>query len=89
MAKGFDGFPGQAEGKGNANVIGSDFEPGEAPPADPLNLPDAKPVDPGIEPTFDHATGLPVIPAEQASEHTPFEDDDFPENVPDFLDFLL
>ena len=89
MAKIFDtGFPGQAPEQGNAHVLDAGLEPG-TPPVDVLDLPETKPVVPDTEPTFDHATGLPFIPAEQALNHAPFgDDDDFPEDVPDFLDFF-
>ena len=39
MAKVFEGgFPGQAPGQGNAPFAEGDFQPGEAPPVDVLDL---------------------------------------------------
>ena len=89
MAKPFEnGFPGQALSQGKPPVID---EPGEAPPVDLSELPDpkARPDFPDTGPTFDHATDLPIIPAEQAFNPAPFDDDDdFPGDPPDFLDLF-
>lgn len=89
MAKIFeDGFPGQAQGQGNAHVLDAGLEPG-TPPVNVTDLPETKPVMPDTEPTFDLATGLPIIAAEQAFNHAPFNDDeDVPGDEPDFLDFF-
>jgi len=92
MAKFFPGgsFPGHAPEQGNAHVIEAGFQPGEAPPVDltdPSN-PEMRPVTPVTELTFDNATGLPIILAEQAFSHTPFEDDDFPVELPELPDFF-
>ena len=88
MAKVFEsGFPGQAAGKENAPVIEA---PGEAPPVNVSDLYDSenKPVSPVTDPTFEPATGLPMIPAQQALDQVPFEgEDDFP-GEPEFLDFF-
>ena len=88
MARDFsDGFPGQAPGKGNSPVIDA---PGEAPPVDVSNLsdPENKPVSPVTDPAFEPATGLPMIPAEQAREHVPFDEEDGFPGEPEFLDFF-
>jgi hypothetical protein len=85
MARHFEGFPGQAEGKSHAHVFEEGFEPREAPPVDVTDHLETEPANPGTEPTFDHAIGLPVIPAEQAFGHIPFDNDDFPGHVPEFF----
>ena len=90
MAKGFEGdFPGKAPGQGNAPFAEGDFQPGEAPPVDVLNLYDSenKPVSPVTDPEFEPATGLPMIPPEQALDHVPFDGEDGFPGEPEFLDF--
>ena len=86
MAKFFPegSFPGHAPEQGNAHVIEAGFQPGEAPPVDFLGLP----VTPDTEPTFEPATGLPIIPLDQAFSHSPFEEADFPAELPEFPDFF-
>ena len=90
MARFFsDGFPGQAPGKGNAPVIEA---PGKAPPVDVSDIsdPEARPDLPVTDLEFEPATGLPIIPAEQAFDQVPFDDqgNEFPGDLPDFLDFF-
>ena len=83
MARDFsDGFPGQAFEKGNSPVTEA---PGEAPPVSetpPVNVP------PVTEPDFEPVIGLPMIPAEQALEHVPFDEEDGFPGEPEFLDFF-
>ena len=94
MAKPFEnGFPGQALGQGSAHahahVPDAGLEPG-TPPVELPNFPDpeARPDFLGTESTFEHPPGLPTIPPEQAFNPAPFDDDeDFPGDVPGFLDF--
>ena len=85
MAKVFSGgFPGQALGQGKPPFAEGDFQPGEAPPVDFLGLP----VTPDKEPTFEPATGLPILPPEHAFNHAPFDEENFSVDLPDFPDFF-
>ena len=89
MAKVFDGFPGQAPGHGNADVIGDGFQPSSAP-VEVSDVPDTLPVDPTTEPAVDPASGLPLIPVDLALGHTSLEEEDLPDHVPDdILVFLF
>ena len=92
MANPFDtttGFPGQADGKGNANVITETFHPDNAPPvdvSDPTGT--SPPVEPDTEATVDLTTLLPTFPPENflgASE----QERDFPGDLPDIFDGIL
>ena len=75
-------FPGQAIGKGNANVIDEDFAPETAPPVDVEDVPETHPVDP--------TTGFPTIPVEDALANAGLYGDDLPDNVPeDVFDILF
>mgnify|MGYP000069905493 CR=1 FL=1 len=77
-----EGFPGQAVGKGAAQVINSEFTPDDTPPVDVSGLPDSLPVDP--------VTGLPTIPVVDIQAITGFSPEDMPGNVPeDILDILF
>ena len=91
MAKVFEnGFPGQAAGKGNAHVLYDVLEPGTPPVELSEAPPDTRPVTPDTEPTIEPATGLPILPPEQAFSNAPFDDldEDVPGDLPDFLDFF-
>ena len=65
------GFPGQAVGKGAAQVIENDFMPDDTPPVDVSDLLDTLPVEP--------TTGLPTIPVVDAGVAAGLSGLDFPE----------
>ena len=75
-------FPGQAVGKGVAQVIQDDFAPDDAPPVEISDPSETHPVDP--------ATGLPMIPVDAILANAGLEEGDLPGNVPeDVLDILF
>ena len=90
MANPFDtsGFPGQADGKGNANVITDTFHPDNTPPVDVSDPSGTPPVEPETEATVDLTSLLPSIPHVNflgASE----QERDFPGDLPDIFDGIL
>lgn len=78
MPNGFETFPGQAAGKGIANVVDEDFHPGNAPPVETSGLPDEVPVEPELP--------LPVIPIEDvAAAVGESQPDEIPDDILDLL----